>query len=122
MSDIEFVIKKSKALEALLEAEFRAEGKGLHEKLTSVQSRLPEPLVKKLRFIATMRNKLVHDSRTDRLDDRRRFEDTCDDAESQLRTLARPALAYTSSGTGCAVIIALLNAVVAASVLLSWGF
>jgi len=144
MSDIEFVIKKSKMLEAFLETEFSAEGKGLHEKLNSVQVKLPEALVKKLRFIATMRNNLVHNSEIDYLEDRQRFENTCNDAESQLRSLARPAYsntgsggphgwqkiapflphpAYsnTGSGPGCAVIIALFNAIIAATILLWCG-
>jgi hypothetical protein len=86
MSDIELVVKKSKSFEALLEAAFQAEGRGLHEKITSVESKLPEHLIKKLRYIATVRNKLVHTHQTDHIDDRRRFEETCDEVETQLRS------------------------------------
>ncbi|HJW23562.1 MAG TPA: hypothetical protein VJ576_01585 [Rhodocyclaceae bacterium] len=38
-----------------------ATGKGLHEKTTSVEGMLPAPAVRKLRFIASVRNKIVHE-------------------------------------------------------------
>ena len=91
MSDYELVIKKSKHLERLLEEGFGAQGRGLHEKVSSVEGRLPAPLVKRLRFIATVRNKLVHDDRMDRLDDRRGYEDACNKAEKELNSLMQPA-------------------------------
>lgn len=55
MSDIELVIKRCKRLESLLGKHFAADGRGLHEKVTSVEHALPNPLVKRLRFIATVR-------------------------------------------------------------------
>ena len=91
MSDIELVINRTKAFESLLETGLGAVGKGLHEKVTSVQARLPEPLVRKLRFIATLRNKLVHDTDYQKLDDRPAFERVCQEAESELRALIAPA-------------------------------
>lgn len=87
MSDIELVIKKSKLFERLLETQFLAQGKGLHQKLNSVQHRLPDPLIRKLRFVATIRNRLVHEHCIDSLEDRWRFERTCNEAELQLRSL-----------------------------------
>lgn len=60
-SDIDIVVTQSKALEALLEQKFGATGRGLHEKLTSIDSQLEISLVKNLRWIATMRNKVVHE-------------------------------------------------------------
>lgn len=61
-SDIDIVITQSKALEALLEQKFGATGRGLHEKLTSIEYQLETGLVKNIRWIATMRNKVVHEN------------------------------------------------------------
>ncbi len=88
MSDIELVITHSKKLEALLEKHFKATGKGLHEKVSSVERRLPEPLVRKLRFVATIRNKIVHDEDYDQIDDRKRFIESSTTAHTELRKLA----------------------------------
>ena len=90
MSDIELAITKAKALESLLEQVFNATGKGLHEKVTSVQGRLSPPLVKKLRFVATVRNKIVHESDYQQIDDRAGFIRACDEAEAELKMLAAP--------------------------------
>jgi hypothetical protein len=90
MSDIELAITRTKALEALLEAGLGATGKGLHEKVSSVQASLPPPLVKKLRFVATIRNKIVHESDYQKMDDRPAFERVCDEAEGELRGMTAP--------------------------------
>ena len=55
------VISASKDLENILEAKFQATGKGLHEKVTSVEAQLPELLIRRIRKIASIRNKLVHE-------------------------------------------------------------
>lgn len=60
MSQIELAVTLSRKLESLLEAKYQATGKGLHEKVSSVEGKLPEALVKNLRYIATMRNSVVH--------------------------------------------------------------
>lgn len=90
MSDIELAISRVKALESLLEVALGATGKGLHEKVSSVQARLPQPLVKRLRFIATVRNKIVHEADYQQIDDRAGFERACAEAETELRALAAP--------------------------------
>ena len=59
-SDIELVIRYSRALKSLLGKRLGATGTGLHERITSVEKRLGAPLVKRLRWIATMRNNVVH--------------------------------------------------------------
>jgi hypothetical protein len=87
MSDVELAITRVKALEALLEQALGATGKGLHEKVTSVQDRLAPPLVKKLRFIATVRNKIVHEADYQQIDDRDGFVRACDEAEAELNAL-----------------------------------
>lgn len=56
------VIKYNKRIEELLTKKYQASGKGLHSKLTSVESKLAPELVKQIRFIATIRNKLVHEA------------------------------------------------------------
>ena len=61
MSQIEVAVKISRALESLLEKNYQASGKGLHEKVTSVEDKLPEALVNQLRYIATIRNSVVHE-------------------------------------------------------------
>lgn len=88
MSDIELVIKNSKKFESMLEKHFGASGRGLHEKVGSVERKLPDGLVRRLRFIATIRNKIVHDEGHDEIDDRRGFIDACAAADAELRKLA----------------------------------
>jgi hypothetical protein len=111
MSDYELVIKKSKHLERMLEEGFGAQGRGLHEKVSSVEGRLPGPLVKQLRFIATVRNKLVHDDKMDRLDDRRGYEDACNKAEKELALLLQPAGKKPRRWLGIAMAVGVVLAV-----------
>lgn len=97
MSDYELVIKRCKRLEALLEERLGAQGRGLHEKVSSIQSQLPQPLVRKLRFVATVRNRLIHEVTIDRLDDPEGFQRACDDAEQMIASLLQPT--FTSKST-----------------------
>ena len=60
-SDIETAIQYAKSVESLLVKQWGAQGKGLHEKLSSVEQQLPAALVKRIRYLATMRNKVVHE-------------------------------------------------------------
>lgn len=90
MNHYELVVKRSKQLEHLLATSFGAAGRGLHEKTSSIAEFLPAPLVRKLRFIATVRNGLVHDITIDHLDDEQGFDKTCEDAEQQLQALLIP--------------------------------
>jgi hypothetical protein len=87
MSDVELAITRVKALESLLEQTLSAAGKGLHEKVSNVQDRLAPGLVKKLRFVATVRNKIVHEADYRQIDDRDGFVRACDEAEAELRAL-----------------------------------
>lgn len=91
MSDYELVITNCKRLEGMLEKGFGASGRGLHEKVTSVQAKLPEPLIKKLRYIATIRNQLVHDEDRHKIDDKASFQRASKEAEKQLAALLKPA-------------------------------
>lgn len=64
MSDILIgkIVRVSRELETDLSKYLGAEGKGLHEKVTSVQEKLTANDVKRIRFIASIRNNLVHDA------------------------------------------------------------
>jgi len=86
----ELVISNCKKLEQMLEDGLGASGRGLHEKVSSVQDSLPAPLVKRLRYIASIRNKLVHESDSNRLDDANGYREACRRAETELKQLLRP--------------------------------
>ncbi|MEE2026107.1 peptidoglycan-binding domain-containing protein, partial [Alkalimonas mucilaginosa] len=60
MSHIETAVLASKRIEAILREGFAAEGRGLHEYLGSVEHRIPSHVVKKARYIASVRNQVVH--------------------------------------------------------------
>jgi len=60
MSHIEAAVRGSKKIEAVLRDGFGAEGRGLHEYLGCVEHRIPSDIVRKARFIASVRNKVVH--------------------------------------------------------------
>ena len=92
MSDIDLAVRRSKRLEGKLRRNYRVEGRGLHELVDAAKAKnaLPNPLVKKLRLVATVRNKIVHDSDYIRIDDRRGFVAACDEAERELDELAGP--------------------------------
>lgn len=51
----------TKKIESILEDEFGAIGRGLHEKATSVERRIGASVVKRIRYLATRRNKLMHE-------------------------------------------------------------
>ena len=56
-----FIIESVKRIETLLAQRHGATGRGLHTKVDSVREALPADLVKQLRWIATMRNKTMHE-------------------------------------------------------------
>lgn len=57
----EKILDKTTQYESLLRDRFGADGRGLHEKISSVEPELGHDIVSALRFIATVRNKAVHD-------------------------------------------------------------
>ncbi len=81
---IELAVRYSKQLESLLEQKFAAEGRGLHEKVSSVEDLLSEDLVRKLRWIATMRNKVVHEDDFE-IENLASFRDSCEQALALLK-------------------------------------
>jgi len=87
MSDIDLVIRSSKRIETTLVRLFDATGKGLHEKLSSVEKKLPVSLVKRIRYIATIRNKLVHEHEYRKIDDRSSFKRAVRHVNKELKKL-----------------------------------
>lgn len=85
MSSIEKAVTYSKKLENLLVQELQAEGRGLHEKVSSVETELPHKLVKQIRWIATLRNKVVHEEFT--IEDIDDFEVSCNEAIESLKII-----------------------------------
>ena len=89
-NDYELVIRSTKDLEHLLETGFNApSGKniGLHDKITAAQNShgLSHDTVKKLRYLVTIRNKLVHDHNFNSLPDREHFAKSYDSVEKELK-------------------------------------
>jgi hypothetical protein len=86
-SDFEIVLRAAKELEFLLSTQFGAQGSSVHEMTSSIIELLPPDTVRRLRFLATLRNKIVHvrgfDALTDA--DRTRF---LSDYDAALRELA----------------------------------
>jgi hypothetical protein len=82
-SDIDVAIRASRQIEDLLEQRLGATGRGLHEKVTSVEGRLPPPLVKRLRWIASVRNAVVHDH-DGTIRDRAAFDRAVEEAVANL--------------------------------------
>ncbi len=83
MSNIEKVVQRTRRIEKLLRIHYHADGKGLHQLITSCEERLPHDVIDKLRYVATIRNKVVHEDGF-QLDDRRLFIAVCNDCEREL--------------------------------------
>jgi hypothetical protein len=60
-SQYEAVIKNTKKIETLLQLKLSAQGRGLHQKVSNVETLLPPSMVRDVRKIATLRNKLIHE-------------------------------------------------------------
>lgn len=83
MSDIDQVVTRTRRLEGLLRTQFHANGRGLHQLISSSEERLPHDVIAKLRYIATIRNKMLHEDGF-KLDDRRHFNQVCNECEKEL--------------------------------------
>lgn len=83
MSQLDTIVNWTKKIESTLEKQLGAEGRGLHEKTSSVAHRLDARLVKLLRRIATIRNKSMHEEDY-QVEDIKRFIEDCDTAHKQL--------------------------------------
>ncbi len=83
MSDIEQVVLRTRKIERLLREQYHANGKGLHQLISSCEERLPHDVIAKLRFVATIRNKVVHEDHY-KLEDRKAFLSVCNECEKEL--------------------------------------
>ena len=95
-NDYELAIRLSKELEYYLEKHFNATGRGLHEKITTAQRnfnqqhkdiQFPQHLVKNMRRLATIRNRLIHDRSYHAIDDKNGFIQTFKSSHQQLQQL-----------------------------------
>jgi hypothetical protein len=89
----------ARQLETVLET-LGATGKGLHEKTSSVEAKLPAALVRKLRFVASVRNKIVHEDELLPDDDFAEFVETGRLAIGELATAAPGAKTGKARGKG----------------------
>ena len=85
-NDYEYAIRSSKELEWLLEC-LGGSGRGLHDRLTSIQEQLPPRLVRKVRYVATIRNRLVHERGFNAIPDRAAFSSNVNECLSELTRL-----------------------------------
>ncbi len=76
MGQIEKTFEYTRTIEEILTQSFGAQGKGLHQEVTSVRRKLTEPLIKKLRYIASVRNQMMHHKYN--LDEPEAFYATCE--------------------------------------------
>jgi len=91
------VVKRSKTIERLLEQNYGAVGKGIFEKAKSVEERLESGIFNKLKFIAAVRNKVVHEEGyvfDGRQDD---YLITCDRVIRRLSNPASPKQTYAAT-------------------------
>jgi len=86
MSNLDIVFGYTTKIETFLETEFNAEGRGLHTKLNSIEYLLPIALIKKIRWIATMRNNMAHTEGFE-LDNLEGFKATCESVLAELKAL-----------------------------------
>jgi hypothetical protein len=80
------IVRHCQKLERFLEQHFGATGKGLHEKIGSVEDTLPQHLVRRLRRIATIRNNAVHNGEVSDLNFAD-FKAQCDEVMAELNKL-----------------------------------
>ncbi|CEG42643.1 uncharacterized protein PHALS_12901 [Plasmopara halstedii] len=86
-NDYQLAIEASKELEYILESEFQAYGQGLHEKVSSIERAIPVPTIRSIRYVATLRNRLIHDREMKALPDRQAFIKNFDNAMAELNIL-----------------------------------
>eukprot|EP01013_Petalomonas_cantuscygni_P010770 TRINITY_DN23984_c0_g1_i1.p1 TRINITY_DN23984_c0_g1~~TRINITY_DN23984_c0_g1_i1.p1 ORF type:complete len:125 (+),score=9.99 TRINITY_DN23984_c0_g1_i1:135-509(+) len=95
-NDFELIIRATKELEFILESHFGVPANdktvGLHEKISRARCRngqpLPDDVVRQLRYLVTIRNRLVHDRSFNAIPDRPAFVASFDKTVAQLTALA----------------------------------
>lgn len=94
MSDFKAIIDAVKGIEATLVEKFGAEGRGLHEKLSSVEAHIPSNLQRSIRYLATLRNKAMHEEGYE-IKDPAAYLRQAIEVRAQLLTLGNPAKSGT---------------------------
>mmetsp|Transcript_70186 Transcript_70186/g.196712 ORF Transcript_70186/g.196712 Transcript_70186/m.196712 type:complete len:116 (+) Transcript_70186:168-515(+) len=102
-NDFELCIRSSKELEHLLDTEFGASGKGLHEKITSCENHLTPDMVKHMRYLATIRNKLVHEHDFNKIPDRAKFIKNFEQSAKELKEILKKRNAGKNGGDQCVI-------------------
>mmetsp|Transcript_11631 Transcript_11631/g.14084 ORF Transcript_11631/g.14084 Transcript_11631/m.14084 type:complete len:125 (-) Transcript_11631:112-486(-) len=107
-NDFELVIRATKDLEHLLESSFGApSGKqiGLHDKITHVQSSegLSSSTVKQMRYLVTLRNKLVHQHDFNQLPDRIGFAKSYEAVEQELKQKLKERQSSSGDSSSCII-------------------
>lgn len=80
------IIFFSREIETILKDKFKAKGKGLHTYIDSIENRLDFQLLKDLRYIATIRNKSMHES-SFKVDDFSRYKRVAENLIYRLNRL-----------------------------------
>lgn len=93
----------SKELEHLLDTEFGASGKGLHEKISSVENELTPELVRNMRYLATIRNKLVHVHGFNAIPDRTKFIKNFQSSCKELKEILRQRQSGSATSSNCII-------------------
>jgi len=99
VGEIDTAVRYSKKIESMLERLFGANGKGLHEKLTDVEDKIPRDIVRHIRYVASVRNKVVHKDGY-QIDDHDRFVASCEKAIQFLNSASALTTAASSSNSG----------------------
>lgn len=88
-NDYELAIRASKKLEALLKQHFNAQGKGLHELISSIEKKnyFSDHTIRTMRRLATIRNKLIHDDNYNKIEDKAKFIEDFKIAKREIENL-----------------------------------
>lgn len=92
----------TKRIEAILEQKFAASGRGLYEKMATANMKLPEALQKRIRYVATLRNKTMHEEGFE-IPNIPEYVKTCQSIAAQLEHLhanRKPGLVARIFGAG----------------------
>src|SRR5699024_2954360 len=85
MAHISLAVRGSQRIESFLKKHFNAQGKGLHAIVSSVEEQIPQQTVRHIRYIASVRNKVVHEAAE--IDDLEIFSERVDSILSDLQSI-----------------------------------
>lgn len=85
MAHISLAVRGSQRIESFLKKHFNAQGKGLHAIVSSVEEQIPQQTVRHIRYIASVRNKVVHEAAE--IDDLEIFSESIDSILSDLQSI-----------------------------------